>query len=274
MARLEEFQASSSVKSKANYLGDDFVTIVAHGGGGTVFGQSNPLVRFCLENVTHTVYSAELPFHGKNNTLKTDDYSCATALEQFIKVLEPIFSNGKRKILFFGYSTGGIFLMHAWLHFAEKELLDTENSIAMFIGTSFQTPNTASMIDTYWQADSFVARNKSAQMQEQHGPLWRQTAEAVRAWFKEESDMWLPEESRTSLLSKPNVFFIQGELDQPFPVADLIAVMEPGFIAQNVLIIPCDHFTYFGKRWPIVEKTIDFLIHRYKYSKSQPLSKL
>jgi hypothetical protein len=236
-----------------------FIAVLVHGGGQTHYSKDHPLVTL-VQDFVSIIYSVELPVHGKHSAMILQD-PVQDSIDIVYTLLEPIVRD--RNVLFISFSVGGLIILKNW----SKLVSLTSKHVGIFIGCGIVGNHAdAKRWEQFWAKDVIQAQKRDVIMQKLHGDDWPNTAQFVQ--FTTTSDpemkMYCNEKERSSILAdSKNVVFMIGSEEQVFnmesAILNSLSYQErTNFINSRSLVEvhKVDHFSYFSKGWPQLEKLL------------------
>ena len=230
-----------------NGEGTTITAVVVHGSVQTYYDEHHRLIKL-LKKYCKEILSIVLPGHGSSVGSIEDPKSLSVEISLSRFRTELLTEITAKKVVFVGYSIGGLFGLKIW-----PDLARTCTMIyGIFIGCGLRIhPEHASLIKQFFSPEFFETIHWDTLTQQHHGATWKALVLTVAQWLNSDSKLFLTTNELESLQTyEHTISFILGDSDQPFS-------SEYIFFAGNYTVLPveCDHFGYFFHHgaWPQVE---------------------
>jgi len=248
---------------KGSEEGESLIGFSFHGGALRAFHRDHPVVRFLFGiNGMRKVVSIQQPNHGKTEK-REDLINTSNAMQvvrdEVLRHLNSFKGETPPKVVFIGYSVGGMFSMKIFTQFIVENLIQ-KDSLIILIGCSFSAKTNYRQMLGFWTPEDFEARESQGSMTKFHGEEWRTTVISVRTWLLEGGPLYLTAEE-CEIFLRQKVYFILGMDGEVFDLQDILFRMNKDQAAKIVFTIPCDHFSYFSpQKWSLVQTLLHAII--------------
>jgi hypothetical protein len=249
MAHCYEF-ASKNISTD-----DGWISVAVHGGGGPSFPQNHVIFKFIESNYPQVSkhYSVELPNHGKREK-STQWYDAQIVLDHLYNLLKDKIDG--KKVVFVGYSVGGIFMIKSWFRF--KKIMH-KDSFAVFIGTGIRMTVLRKEVEEFWTEKYFLDNKRDKTMAYVHGKDWLMSVDSVHSWLSEDSAIWVNTHQLNQIKNERMYFICGTHPHEAFHIDDILFAYDIKSAASKTFGVYIDHFSYFSTHWYIVEKVMDLI---------------